>query len=1008
MVTFFQSKQPTDKLGQPISQAPNKLQQVITPPKTALTPYIEKPVTKISVPTPIPVSKRNGSGSSSPPVPVVNIPPISLPTQPTDQLGQPISQDKLTPIITPKPTSLSPSLPSQSEINKINQRDLTQTTYNKYKPIDNYDKGISKELNRPVNELEAKKLGLAYIPSQSTRMDLPTKVILPSNQTFGEVKSLTVGKARDYVKNILDKRLNTVYEIESKRVSNYILPSYQEQANKIYNNPSLSEKDKTKQLDSLSSEYSNRVNEVTRINLNNNPEYNQAVKEYSSFAQKYNLKTTLDNKTYYADLEKSKFQENKEKLKELPVQTLSLVPVIGSAVMLGTAETELKYKGNIQEDIRTGNVDINKVQEKLTTSGKIQTGLASAGLILEGGLAVSQTKKALQNIRYEDLVNKKPIIEIGFADKIEGLGQNDMRAVLIARQETPYGKIETVSNIKSLRVGEKEVTIAGKGKQVITIQDINKMAKSDAESFTKTVKDFKFSSEMPLDITKGENILSPIGKKATKQLTEEYSGVSGNILLDIKGEKQLRQVPIGGFNKQVDDLIYSISGKANKIRLNKIEKEPNIFKLLDNIESKGSFEVQPEAKILFKPEKGSIVKVLSEKDKKPLFDLINNQLDLKANIPEEIINTKVKPSDILKSRKDTLTIEVTPERLKELNIKTDIIGGYQENPFSFNPEIKNLILVQKGGGISSQSTERKILHELSHADTKRVFDFKAEKTLNYNDRPSERFAYEIEKLVDNQGLVDLEKYDSIINKAKQFKAEPIKEIESNSQILLQEVKQQSFNEVAPIKQELLSELEKSNLESLTKPRIKPVYKPTGFKSIAELQGKSLNINQIIKPQSNKEITSSSLNEELKASSNQQTKVITASSSNNKLVPPQVNPVKEALKESQVTKQKLKNLSKPLSSNAKFNYPVKPITELDIPFAGFGSGNQEGYGSKELKKLLSKNYKRKPKYTTSLGAALFQEKPIKISEKEFERLSKSIFSGAETRPVLEIVKKKRKV
>lgn len=84
-------------------------------------------------------------------------------------------------------------------------------------------------------------------------------------------------------------------------------------------------------------------------------------------------------------------------------------------------------------------------------------------------------------------------------------------------------------------------------------------------------------------------------------------------------------------------------------------------------------------------------------------------------------------------------------------------------------------------------------------------------------------------------------------------------------------------------------------------------------------------------------------------------------------------------------------------------PISPV--FDIPFFGGGSG-QGGGLDKQLKKLMEKRRPIKSGYTASLAAAAFQAKPIKVTQKEYKRLSESIFSGAETRPLLEIVSDKQ--
>jgi hypothetical protein len=75
-----------------------------------------------------------------------------------------------------------------------------------------------------------------------------------------------------------------------------------------------------------------------------------------------------------------------------------------------------------------------------------------------------------------------------------------------------------------------------------------------------------------------------------------------------------------------------------------------------------------------------------------------------------------------------------------------------------------------------------------------------------------------------------------------------------------------------------------------------------------------------------------------------------------------------------------------------------------PFAGFGG---MGSGSKEdFKKLTKKKRKVSNYYTSSLLNAAFQNKPTKVTMKQFKKLNETMFTGAEARPVLEIVSDKQ--
>jgi hypothetical protein len=70
-------------------------------------------------------------------------------------------------------------------------------------------------------------------------------------------------------------------------------------------------------------------------------------------------------------------------------------------------------------------------------------------------------------------------------------------------------------------------------------------------------------------------------------------------------------------------------------------------------------------------------------------------------------------------------------------------------------------------------------------------------------------------------------------------------------------------------------------------------------------------------------------------------------------------------------------------------PIPPI----IPRKSLPSGY------KQLQKQMKKNTKSASAYTSSLATAFLQAKPIAVSRKEYERLSKQKFTGIETRPVL---------
>jgi len=87
------------------------------------------------------------------------------------------------------------------------------------------------------------------------------------------------------------------------------------------------------------------------------------------------------------------------------------------------------------------------------------------------------------------------------------------------------------------------------------------------------------------------------------------------------------------------------------------------------------------------------------------------------------------------------------------------------------------------------------------------------------------------------------------------------------------------------------------------------------------------------------------------------------------------------------------------------YPTPKIPEFPFPF--IFPKIPRGTGTKKKPKIFSKKTKRTPKYTASLGAAFFQAKPIDITPEQYEKLSKKVYSGLETRPILNIITKDEK-
>ena len=87
-------------------------------------------------------------------------------------------------------------------------------------------------------------------------------------------------------------------------------------------------------------------------------------------------------------------------------------------------------------------------------------------------------------------------------------------------------------------------------------------------------------------------------------------------------------------------------------------------------------------------------------------------------------------------------------------------------------------------------------------------------------------------------------------------------------------------------------------------------------------------------------------------------------------------------------------------------PVIPNTILDFGFPNIPPGlwgKQRGQGSKEPKKKKKiKTPKITPAYTSDLLNAFFQTKPVNVTRKQFQKLSKRTYTGLESRPVLNIV------
>lgn len=108
------------------------------------------------------------------------------------------------------------------------------------------------------------------------------------------------------------------------------------------------------------------------------------------------------------------------------------------------------------------------------------------------------------------------------------------------------------------------------------------------------------------------------------------------------------------------------------------------------------------------------------------------------------------------------------------------------------------------------------------------------------------------------------------------------------------------------------------------------------------------------------------------------------------------------------KQLQKQLQQPklqqkLIQTPSYNFPFTPfpiIPIINVPKFPVSGG--QGAGSKQFKKFMPVKTRVKPKYTASLGAAFFQAKPTKVTKAQYEKLNKTLFSGLEARPVLQIV------
>lgn len=88
------------------------------------------------------------------------------------------------------------------------------------------------------------------------------------------------------------------------------------------------------------------------------------------------------------------------------------------------------------------------------------------------------------------------------------------------------------------------------------------------------------------------------------------------------------------------------------------------------------------------------------------------------------------------------------------------------------------------------------------------------------------------------------------------------------------------------------------------------------------------------------------------------------------------------------------------------YSTPIIPEVNIPkFPPFIPFSKRTESKILNRKLIKKSLKPESKYAASLAAAALQAKPLQITKKQYEKLGKRTYSGAETRPVVEIVPEK---
>lgn len=105
------------------------------------------------------------------------------------------------------------------------------------------------------------------------------------------------------------------------------------------------------------------------------------------------------------------------------------------------------------------------------------------------------------------------------------------------------------------------------------------------------------------------------------------------------------------------------------------------------------------------------------------------------------------------------------------------------------------------------------------------------------------------------------------------------------------------------------------------------------------------------------------------------------------------------KTNQTTKQLQKALNNSFIGNAlEIPFGSPRFYPFDFPLPS----SSQGGGSDFTKELAKIRRRRRPAYAASLASAAFQFKPIKVTRKQYERLKVREYTGAETRPVLQII------